>query len=180
MHAARKWLSRRVRHMQIEASFWPESELFETAFLFFTSEMKWSTTWVGLQWKWKLPSYFFFCVPVLSCSRTTLRLRFYSHLHTHLCLSAPQTETTKRWWRSVFFLSSTTKHSSQVYFTRRPHIANRATTTHESQRCPAWLVPPLCRAELLFYIQKLLLRISNGDSIVCYGIITLINKKKRK
>lgn len=87
--------------------FDPSPSCFETAFLFFTSEMKWSTTWVGLQWKWKLPSYFFFCVPVLSCSRTTLRLRFYSHLHTHLCLSAPQTETTKRWWRSVFFLSST-------------------------------------------------------------------------
>lgn len=143
MHAARKWLSRRVRHMQIEASFWPESELFRdgVSFLYFWNEVEHHLS--GTSVEMKVTVLFFFCVPVLSCSRTTLRLRFYSHLHTHLCLSAPQTETTKRWWRSVFFLSSTTKHSSQVYFTRRPHIANRATTTHESQRCPAWLFPPL-------------------------------------
>lgn len=43
--------------------FDPSPSCFETAFLFFTSEMKWSTTWVGLQWKWKLPSYFFFAYP---------------------------------------------------------------------------------------------------------------------
>lgn len=111
------------------------------SFLYFWNEVEHHLS--GTSMEMKVTVLFFFCVPVLSCSRTTLRLRFYSHLHTHLCLSAPQTETTKRWWRSVFFLSSTTKHSSQVYFTRRPHIADRATTTHESQRCPAWLVPPL-------------------------------------
>lgn len=162
-----------------------QSSLRRHSFLYIWNEVEHHLSGTSIEMK-VIVLFFFFWIPVLSRSRAALHPRFYSHLHTHLCLSTRNDEASVAF--CIFFLSSTTKPSKQVSFTRRPHIANKAndntwvTVLHCVTRSSIMINMPFflfffkrpCWISL-FYIQKFLLRISNWASVVFYNIITLIN-----